>query len=210
MFTRLRSSTWRRSRWLLVAVGALLAAAAGAGYAAIPDANGVIHGCYSKGKGVLRIVDTEQGETCASNETAIQWNQTGPPGPQGPGAFTSTFTVPAGGELVPLLFIDGLVIKGACGVNDSTVLVDFDPSVVVPGVRGRLFGYRIGNDGMNPVLFDSFGGVSATGVAPVLSLTGGFATAANPKFPHFIRLDIQGSNGGGLDCTFDAMITPSS
>lgn len=63
---------------------------------------------------------------------------------------------------------------------------------------------------MNPVLFDSFGGVSATGVAPVLSLTGGFATAANPRFPKFVRLDIQGSNGGGLDCTFDAMITPSS
>src|SRR5215831_3019658 len=74
MFSKLRSSARRRSPWLLAAVAAV-------GYAAIPDADGVIHGCSSKGRGVLRIIDTEQGETCTSNETAIQWNQTGPLGP---------------------------------------------------------------------------------------------------------------------------------
>jgi hypothetical protein len=32
-------------------------AAAGIAYASIPDANGVIHGCYSKDNGSLRAID---------------------------------------------------------------------------------------------------------------------------------------------------------
>jgi hypothetical protein len=71
-----------------VALGVLALAglAAGAAYAAIPDAAGVIHGCYrtSTGdeKGQLRVV--EDPASCRSNETPIQWNQQGEAGPQGP------------------------------------------------------------------------------------------------------------------------------
>ena len=194
----------------------MLAAATGVAYAAIPDAGGVIHGCYSKSKGALRIVDSEQGEACSANETALDWNHTGPPGatgatgPAGPEARTLTFNVPAGGELVPLTFLNGLVVKGACGVNESTVLVDVDPSAVIPGVtRGRLFGYTIDNDGMHPVRFLQFGGVSATAVEPVISVVGGLTSPANGNALSMARIDIEGSNGGGLDCKFDAMITRS-
>jgi len=68
-------------------IGAFIAAVAlampSAVLASIPDANGVIHGCYNTTNGVQRIIDTAV-ESCKPGETAIQWNQTGPQGPQGP------------------------------------------------------------------------------------------------------------------------------
>jgi hypothetical protein len=42
----------------------------------------VIHGCYSKDTGVLRIV-SGPGD-CSGVESPISWNQTGPQGPPGP------------------------------------------------------------------------------------------------------------------------------
>lgn len=67
----------------LVAAGALLAAG-GIAYATIPDGGGVIHGCYQKNQGSLRVIDTGQGQTCTSSEAALNWSQTGPQGQQGP------------------------------------------------------------------------------------------------------------------------------
>ena len=58
--------------------------AASAAFAAIPDAGGVIHGCYKSGQGTLHVVDTTSGQSCAANETALTWNQQGPQGPAGP------------------------------------------------------------------------------------------------------------------------------
>ncbi len=51
--------------------------------ATIPDAGGVIHGCYQKNVGNLRVIDTST-DTCRPSEVAINWNQTGVQGPQGP------------------------------------------------------------------------------------------------------------------------------
>lgn len=62
--------------------------------AAIPDANGVIHGCI-RNNGNLRIID-DAVESCAAQETSLNFNQTGPQGPAGPpggggaGGFIST------------------------------------------------------------------------------------------------------------------------
>ncbi|MFL5944734.1 MAG: collagen-like protein, partial [Gaiellaceae bacterium] len=73
---------------LITAVVSALAATAIAGgvaYATIPDATGVIHGCYrtdlTDQKGQLRVVDDPA--NCRSNETATQWNQQGVPGAPG-------------------------------------------------------------------------------------------------------------------------------
>ena len=75
----------RRSR-MAVGVVAIFSIAAGIAYAAIPDAAGVIHGCYRTStddqKGQLRVV--EDPASCRSNESAIQWNETGVAGPAGP------------------------------------------------------------------------------------------------------------------------------
>lgn len=67
----------------LATAGALLVAG-GIAYATIPDSGGVIHGCYKTIQGTLRVIDTGQGQTCSSSETALNWSQTGPQGQQGP------------------------------------------------------------------------------------------------------------------------------
>ena len=52
--------TIRISRKTIAAIGAVVAAiAASAAFAAIPDAGGVVHGCYDKASGVVRVTDTQ-------------------------------------------------------------------------------------------------------------------------------------------------------
>src|ERR1700734_1580528 len=71
--------------WVRVAgLAAVALAVAGTAYASIPDSGGVIHGCYLKGIGSLRVIDSPSQKCINGLETAIQWNQTGPQGPQGP------------------------------------------------------------------------------------------------------------------------------
>jgi hypothetical protein len=62
---------------------ALCAIAAGVAYATIPDAQGVIHGCYKAQNGQLRVIDPNL-DSCGPSENALEWSQTGPQGPQGP------------------------------------------------------------------------------------------------------------------------------
>ena len=66
----------------LCAVLVVAGVAAGFAYAQIPDANGLIHGCYSKSGGALRVVD--EGQACKSGEWSVSWNQKGQAGPAGP------------------------------------------------------------------------------------------------------------------------------
>jgi hypothetical protein len=127
----MRIPRYRPSARTTVAVAALVVAAGGIAVAAIPDSSGVIHGCYGKSNGQLRVVDSAGG--CKKNETAISWNQRGPagprglpgprgpqgpPGPQGPAgsseAFTRAVKVPASGRRV-LLAIPGVFdLLGEC------------------------------------------------------------------------------------------------
>ena len=62
----------------VVAVGGFTAVA----YAAIPDTQGVIHGCYNTNNGDLRVVNDPS--SCRNGETSLTWNQTGPQGAAGP------------------------------------------------------------------------------------------------------------------------------
>jgi hypothetical protein len=64
--------TRRFRRWALaVAAATALMAAGGLAYAAIPDAGGVIHSCYTKSSGAWRVIDTGLGQACKSNEAAL-------------------------------------------------------------------------------------------------------------------------------------------
>ena len=68
-----------------VSAGAIAIGAAVA-YAAIPDSSGLIHGCYSKTNGTLRLI-VSSASRCRSDEGAVQWSRTGPAvqvGPVGP------------------------------------------------------------------------------------------------------------------------------
>ncbi len=72
-----------RRKTVVVLIGvAVLALGVGVAVASIPDAGGVIHACYKTNQGQTRIV--ESAADCNPSETAIQWNQTGLPGPTGP------------------------------------------------------------------------------------------------------------------------------
>jgi len=88
----------------------------GIAYASIPDSSGVIHGCYKNSTGSLKVID-DSSQTCASGETALNWNQTGPQGatgpqgPQGPSGLNAVtqvdthYTVPAESSPTHLNFI---------------------------------------------------------------------------------------------------------
>lgn len=67
--------------WLLAA--AVAVGVAGTAYATIPGGDGIIHGCYAKSGGALRVVDASV-TNCKSGETSLDWSQQGLPGPQGP------------------------------------------------------------------------------------------------------------------------------
>lgn len=95
----------RLARGGLLAVVAL-AMGAGIAYATIPDANGVIHGCISP-SGLLTVIDDATAQ-CGTNEKAISWNETGPPGrdgqdgaPGAPGEAVAYAWIAADGAVVP-------------------------------------------------------------------------------------------------------------
>src|ERR1035437_1806652 len=64
-----------------VAVFFVLGGGAYAAISSIPGPDGVIHGCYQKNKGTLRVVPSKK--KCLKSELALQWNQQGKPGAPG-------------------------------------------------------------------------------------------------------------------------------
>jgi hypothetical protein len=74
-----------RSKWQVGAPIALAVAtvvAGGIAFATIPDNSGVIHACFTRSGGALRVID-DSVTSCNQNETALTWNNVGPRGPQG-------------------------------------------------------------------------------------------------------------------------------
>jgi hypothetical protein len=77
-------------RFAVPVVSMLLGAAivGGVAYATIPDANGVIHGCYQRTDTAAKPLRVLTGQTvvCPAGWRALEWNakgQAGPPGPPG-------------------------------------------------------------------------------------------------------------------------------
>ena len=59
-------------------------AVGGVAFASVPDSTGVIHGCFAGGTPhSLQVIDTAKVSSCPSGTVALNWNQTGPRGPQG-------------------------------------------------------------------------------------------------------------------------------
>ena len=83
---------------MTVAGAVLVLAIGGMAWASVPGADGVIRGCYDARSGGVRIIDVAAGQSCRSNETSVNWNQTGragPAGPAGPAGLTGAMG-PAG------------------------------------------------------------------------------------------------------------------
>ena len=89
---------------LAVGVAAGVFGIASAVQASIPDASGVIHGCYHRTAngavrpGALRVIDTSLGQSCYGDENPLNWNANGTTGPTGPTGVTGPTgpTGPAG------------------------------------------------------------------------------------------------------------------
>jgi hypothetical protein len=60
-----------RRRGLVAILAVALVATGGLAYAAIPDAGGVIHTCYTKSSGAWRVIDTGAGQACKANEATL-------------------------------------------------------------------------------------------------------------------------------------------
>lgn len=81
MSETLRSRGSRGKKWLTLSTMMILCTGIIA-FASIPGGDGVIHGCYSKSGGSLRVIDAGVIQ-CKAGETSLDFNQTGPQGPQG-------------------------------------------------------------------------------------------------------------------------------
>jgi hypothetical protein len=72
---------------------ALFVAVGGVAVASIPDGSAVVHACYQKNGGGLRVIDTAKrgfGGKCRSSEKVLSWNQQGPKGLQGAAGTAGT------------------------------------------------------------------------------------------------------------------------
>jgi hypothetical protein len=78
---KLKTGYWKIGV-LAIAIAAV-AVAASAAWAAIPDAEGMIHACADR-DGRLRVVDTDAGKTCKASEKQLSWAATAPPPPEPP------------------------------------------------------------------------------------------------------------------------------
>lgn len=119
--TNLFTQLSRRSRRTLVISIAGVCLLGAIAYASIPDGNGVIHGCYKRNSGSLRVIDNATSQ-CDNSETAIQWSQTGPQGPPGMAAPPRLITIgTASGTLGP--WPCGLPIRSLDFVKQSDTSV---------------------------------------------------------------------------------------
>jgi hypothetical protein len=147
--SKIRSS--RAVRYILVGVvafvlggtGVLSALAAGL----IPDAQGVIHACYSPSTGAVRIVSSAA--DCKSREAPLSWNQTGPAGAPGIGTIDEFegSACNAGSDQAGLLDVafggDGSVmlkcVPSGGGTPSSGVFVSTSGSDAAAGTRTAPF-----------------------------------------------------------------------
>jgi hypothetical protein len=118
----------RRALVISGAAAVILAGGATAAYASIPDGNGVIHGCYLKSDGNLKVIDSAT-QTCKSDEKALNWNQAGPAGPStaGPsGLDVVTVDGPAGDQSIAYCPADNpYVLGGGYSTYNYEVIASF-------------------------------------------------------------------------------------
>jgi hypothetical protein len=142
---------------MLVALVGVVIGLGGVAFATIPDSGGTIHGCYSKSNGNLRVV--ESASDCRNNETALPWNQQGPPGPPGGGivakARSTAPVAPPGSDSLPI------PLSGATWTQRAGEINDFYGELTYTKIEGPCFqnpsgALTVKADGQR-VLFHTYG-----------------------------------------------------
>ncbi len=131
----------KRFRWLAaIVVGLLLGG--GIAYASIPGPDGVIHACYktsNPAQGAVIAIDSAA--SCPSGYTALNWNQTGPPGLAGVHVVRQEYFSSGPGQIVCPIGETALSV-----VSGDSLEVDFTPSLTTltagPSGTGRPIGYE--------------------------------------------------------------------
>jgi hypothetical protein len=150
----------RAVRLLAVTTGVLtVAIGVGVATGAIPDSGGAVHACYQKNEGSLRVIDTTAGQACRSSEKSLDWNQTGPAGPQGPKGDTGLQGPkgdtgpqgpqgPQGAQGPPAASFGGLIEVDPGSPNATCKLIEsYGPSpLTVTGMNSN--GCKISGDGL--------------------------------------------------------------
>jgi hypothetical protein len=106
---------------MVVALIGVVIGLGGVAFATIPDSSGTIHGCYGP-QGNLRVVDSAAG--CRNSETALSWNQQGPPGT---GTTKKVLVRLSLGETKTVLVAEPFTLTATCD------------SAGASGTRNRLF-----------------------------------------------------------------------
>lgn len=122
-----------RARWLVAILALAVVVTGGVAYAAIPDAGGVIHSCYTKSSGAWRVIDNEAGQTCKGNEAPL--------GLYSKGAADLTFLAKTG-QAADADKLDGQDSSAFLGATataaDSELLGGRGPSKYVIGLNAGL------------------------------------------------------------------------
>jgi hypothetical protein len=171
----------KRRWWVGPLVAGSAIAAVAIALAAIPDATGVIHACYTNRGGALRAVNSAA--DCKNTETALSWSQTGPqgiPGPQGqPGTIG-----PAGPTGPP----------GPVGVSGYEIINN----------QGNL-----PVNGTVAVIATCSAGKRVIGGGYVVPAVGDLASLSRPEGNNAWRVDFK-SNGGSGDASVYAICATAS
>jgi hypothetical protein len=204
-----------------IAVFIALGGGAFAAVSSIAGPDGVIHGCYGKQKGNLRVIRV--GGKCGKGEKAISFNQvgrrglsglqgvpgtpgapgspgaTGERGPQGPGATSFSMTLEqTAPEAVPLKVLDnGVSVVGTCRPGTMILGLGTEGNNLATAGTATL--------GTTVVSGDAEGGskISVSNPGTVdLNLI-----ARDVRVARFARIDVHGTYGA--PCKFSGMITPS-
>jgi hypothetical protein len=123
----------RPSPALALSTIALLAALGGGAWAAIPGPEGIIHGCYNRHSGAVRVIDTATRQRCRRRESELDWDEVGPPGPRGGGGKTG----PQGKQ-------------GKTGLQGKQGLPGTPGSPGAPGVSNAYTAGQSGSVGLSP------------------------------------------------------------
>jgi hypothetical protein len=129
-------------------------AVGGIAYASIPDANGVIHGCYRKTTGQLIVIDSG-GKGCEEGWTPLNWSQTGPTGLTGPTGPTGA--TGATGATGPTGALSSAYMDAFASVNQVVALHDpvhFDTVLNASGITLLITDFTVPASGVYQVTVD--------------------------------------------------------
>jgi hypothetical protein len=168
----------------LSAVALGLAVGVGVATGAIPDSGGVIHGCYTKSGGTLRVIDSTV-TNCKSTETSLTWNQVGPAGATGAAGTARAYGLVSGTTVTRSTNITAVTNPHA-GIFCITLAAGIDPAstgaVVGPDLATDTTGIGPGDNQDQAIAeWDSSAGNCPAGTLEVVTGTRTITTAPDPQ-----------------------------